>query len=412
MSNSDSHSDEVPTDRLLRNVPLLYAVRLLFWTHFLSAVLVPFFRDWGGQNLSRILFLNAWFMAWNFLLEVPTGTVADRFGRKASVIAGLTAGTLAIALYVAAPSFELFLLAEIVAALGYTLLSGADEALLYDSLSASGRTEGSQRIFSRLESFKLGGIVLGALGGAALVGSFGPRGTVAWQILPMGLAIVVAFFLREPESKRPHEAQPTFGQILGEGVRHFKRTPALRRLTLDLVSVNAACWLVIWLYQPLLEAAGVGVRGYGVVHVLMTLGQILFLRQADRLEIRLGSRSRLLRLAALLPGLSFMALSVVGSPWAVVPLLILVAGFGLARSTLFAEAIHRQIPDAQRATVLSTVSMFRTLAIVLANGLGALAVAASLHGTAMGAGAAILLLAFLAASRPAELRPTPPATDD
>ena len=48
--------------RFGRNVPLLLVSRLLFWTHFVSAILVPFFRDWGGLDLAQILFLNAWFM--------------------------------------------------------------------------------------------------------------------------------------------------------------------------------------------------------------------------------------------------------------------------------------------------------------------------------------------------------------
>ncbi len=40
----------------------MYLVRLLYNTFFISAVLVPFYTDWGGIKFSRILFLNAWFM--------------------------------------------------------------------------------------------------------------------------------------------------------------------------------------------------------------------------------------------------------------------------------------------------------------------------------------------------------------
>jgi hypothetical protein len=37
------------------------------------------------------LFLNAWFMSWNFLLEIPTGTVADFLGRKFFLVLGIAA---------------------------------------------------------------------------------------------------------------------------------------------------------------------------------------------------------------------------------------------------------------------------------------------------------------------------------
>ena len=59
------------------NIWKLYAVRLIFWMHFISAVLIPFYRDWGSISFTQIFFLNAWFMLCNFFLEVPTGTIAD-----------------------------------------------------------------------------------------------------------------------------------------------------------------------------------------------------------------------------------------------------------------------------------------------------------------------------------------------
>ena len=44
---------------------------------FFSAVLVPFFTDWGGINLTQVQILQSWFMFWMFILEIPTGAVAD-----------------------------------------------------------------------------------------------------------------------------------------------------------------------------------------------------------------------------------------------------------------------------------------------------------------------------------------------
>lgn len=71
-----------------RNIPLLYAIRILFWSHFFAAVMVAFFTQWGGLKLSHVFYLNAWFMLCSFLLEVPTGTIADFLGRKVSLALG------------------------------------------------------------------------------------------------------------------------------------------------------------------------------------------------------------------------------------------------------------------------------------------------------------------------------------
>jgi MFS family permease len=382
--------------RFARNVRLLYAARLLFWMHFSAAILVPFFRDWGGLALGEILLLNAWFMFWNSVLEVPTGAVADRFGRCASLRLGLAAGALCTALYVSAPALPVFLVAEVVMALAYALMSGADEALLYDSLLAAGRAGEAKRAIARLESAKLLGIVLGALGGAALTASLPLRGIFALQAVPMALAVLVALALVEPPGGEAARAQPSLLRVAREGLGLVLGRPALRRIALDFVAIGALSFLVIWLYQPLLEAAGIPIARFGPVHVALSLGQIAVLQAADRLEDLLGSRARVLLLCALAAGLGWIGLGLVHVPWAVTTLVVVAASFGLARGPLLGASLHRHLPSERRATALSGVSMLRTLGVVLANAAAGLAAEHSLHATALGVGVLLVGLGLVA----------------
>jgi MFS family permease len=387
------------TERFARNVPLLLIARLLFWTHFISAILVPFFRDWGGLDLGQILLLNAWFMFWNCVLEVPTGAVADRFGRRTSLLLGFGVGALATLVYVSAPRLGVFLLAEVAMALSYTLISGADEALLYDSLVATDRTGEAKRAIARLESAKLLGIVLGALGGAALTQWLPLRGIVALQAVPAALAVLCTLGLAEPPTHERASGSHSLLRVAREGLGLVLASPALRRLAFDLVSVGALAFLVIWLYQPLLEAAGVPISAFGPVHVALALGQIAVLQAQGRLEDVLGSRRALLFACALAAGLGWLALGFARSPWAVASLVVLVGSFGLARGPLFGASLHRHIPSERRATALSGISMLRTLAIVIANGAAGLGARSSLRGTALGVGVALIVLAFAAGAR-------------
>jgi predicted MFS family arabinose efflux permease len=383
---------------LARNVPKLYAIRFCFWLHTVSAVLVPFFTDWGGISLSGVLLLNAWFWGWNFVLEVPTGTVADRFGRRTSLALGTATGALATLVYVSAPRFEVFLLGEVLFALSLTLCSGADEALLYDSLDAAGEAHRAPRAIARAESMKLAGIVAGALLGSVLAVRYGVRWTFAAQALPMAAASALAWTLREaPVHRGP--ARPRYLDVLRGGLRHFAGHPALRALAFDLVSIGALAWLVIWLYQPLLRAAGVPLAAFGSVHVGLSLGQIAWLAQQGRLERALGSRRRVLVSMALAAGASFVGLGLVRAPFAVIALSIAAASFGLARTPLLTASMNPHIPSAQRATVLSVVSGLRTLGIMLGNALASAAVGVSLHGTALAIGVAIVVLALLSRAR-------------
>jgi MFS family permease len=121
------------------NVTRLAALRFLCWMHLMSAVIIPFFREWGGLSFVQIFGLQTWFMLSSFLMEVPTGAVADRFGRKVSVALGGFLLATATLLYGAVPRLAVFVAAEALFAVAIALISGADEALAYDSLLASGR---------------------------------------------------------------------------------------------------------------------------------------------------------------------------------------------------------------------------------------------------------------------------------
>ena len=160
---------------------------------------------------------------------------------------------------------------------------------------------------------------------------------------------------------------------------------------------------MIWLYQPLLEAAGIPIAAFGGVHVVLCIGQILVLGNVGRLAALYGSRAAMLRGAALVAGACFVALSVAGHPAAVVALVVLCASFGLSRAPILSSAMNHHVPSAHRATVLSVVSGFRMLGIVIVNGLASLGVARSLHGTALALGLAILAVAMLSPVREVHL---------
>ena len=162
-----------PSEPYSTNIWKLNGIRLLFWMHFFGPVLVPFFTQWGGVSLSQVFYLNAWFFFCNFLFEVPTGALADRLGRKVSLAIGSLLGFGAAFLYTSRPLMAVFLAAEAVFALAFTFHSGADEALAYDSLKAAGQEKNSKKILSRMEAFKLGGILFASLTGGFMADRWG-----------------------------------------------------------------------------------------------------------------------------------------------------------------------------------------------------------------------------------------------
>lgn len=386
------------------NIWKLYAVRLFFWMHFIGSVLIPFYRDWGGITFAQIFFLNAWFMLCNFFFEVPTGTIADFWGRRASLCLGCAVAVVGVLVYTSTPSFAVFLVGEVLLSCSYTLMSGADEALLYDSLAAMHATERSKTAFARLASFQMGGIILGVIGGSILASWLDSvRLPFLLQTIPAGIGGLFALTLYEPPRTSAHEGTPSYRTILRDGVRYFASHPILRVLTADMVLVGCLSWLIIWLYQPLLERAGLGLRWFGPVHAIMCVGQIVLLNNIGRLEAVFGSKRGLLLAGAVIPGIALIALGLTSMAPLVIVCIWIAASFGLSRPALYSSYMNKHIPSAQRATVLSCISMQRTLAIAIINPIAGLLADWSIPSTLMILGSVTLALATVSRVEDAHL---------
>jgi MFS family permease len=348
------------------NVAKLAVVRFLCFTHLMSAVIIPFFREWGRLSFVQIFALQTWFMVMSFLMEVPTGAVADRFGRRVSVASGAFLLAAASLLYGSFPHLAVFVLAEAIFAVAVALISGADEALAYDSLLAVGRESEASRVMARLEAAKLAGILAGALAGAVVAARLGVRWPMLLQAAPMAASGFIALSLVEPPRGR---REPSEGggylRLLSGGLHHFREAPALRALALDQVACATVAWLVIWLYQLQLARVGVPLAAYGVVHAAMGLGQIVFLSRLGGVELAVGGKARLARLTALVPALAMLGLAATTSVPLSLALIVAAATAGLGRPPLFSGPVNRLIPSERRATVLSAISAARTLAVAV-----------------------------------------------
>ncbi len=350
---------------LRRNVPLLYLIRTLFWAHFFGAVMVPFFTQWGGLKLSQVFYLNAWFMLCSFLLEVPTGTVADFLGRKFSLALGGLFAAAGAWVYVSEPSWIRFAMAEFLLAVAFTLHSGADEALLFDTLKAADQESAAVRVLGRLEACKLLGINLGTLAGAWIGATWGVTAPMKIYSLPVFLVALLSLGLIEAPTSGEKPTRRSYAKILMEGGRYFLTHPVLRLLSLDLAVTNALAWAIIWLFQPVLQACGMPLQYFGMVHAGSCLAQILFLSQVDRLIALAGSRRRLLVVSTVVAGSAMLLLAWIRWLPLVVPLIFIAFAFSLPRVTIYTAHFNTLIPSDKRATVLSCASMVRTLAIVV-----------------------------------------------
>jgi MFS family permease len=106
------------------------------------------------------------YFAITFLTDVPTGAFADALGRRRAFVLGCALRALGFAMYFVSHAFVLFLVAEVIDAVGTTFCNGAIDAWGVDSLDDAGFTRTKDHLFSRLEQLASLGFMITALAGA------------------------------------------------------------------------------------------------------------------------------------------------------------------------------------------------------------------------------------------------------
>jgi MFS family permease len=350
------------SERNLRLFPIFSAIS---FTPVFVPVIVLFWEASGLSTLD-IYVLQALFALSVVLLEVPTGMVADRMGKRTSLLAAQVIIAAGFGWYALSDGFLDFLIAEVVIALGASLLSGADSALLFDSLQAAGRESEFTEQLGRNHGIRMVSFAASTLLGG-FVATESLRMTMWLSAVGPAAAVGVVWLMAEVKpvaARQPLRAElAAYGALIQTSSRFIWRHRLVRWLVVFLsVLTGSAGWL-LWMYQPYMAHIGLPVWAFGAAFAIYNLFAALSSRLADRFERRLGPGATLVALALLqilplplMAGLmgSFSFLFVLGHQ----------AVRGLSRP-IISGRILRYTYDDKRATVLSIASLLSRLFFAL-----------------------------------------------
>ena len=82
------------------NIYKAYLYHFILGIHTVRAVYFIYMSEWGGLSFSEQMILQSYFMFMIFLLEIPSGAIADYLGRKK----GLMLSALTVIMAAFAPS--------------------------------------------------------------------------------------------------------------------------------------------------------------------------------------------------------------------------------------------------------------------------------------------------------------------
>jgi len=394
------------------NLPLLNAFAFLKMALFPMAIITLFWKDQIGLTLSEILLLQAIFSVATVVMEYPSGYLSDRHGYRTALLLASLLGIAGWLIYTLAGSFFTVMLAEILLGISYAFVSGADSALLFETLRSQGREEEYLQHDGRMTAWAQGGEAAGAVGAGVLYAWF-PLLPFVLQVGVWLVAWLVCRRLREPPGQRPEPVASHWQEVRRIARRALGEVPALRWTLLFGAVLGLASFFPVWLVQPYMQAAGVPLAWFGpawaAANLSVSLGSLL----SARAEFHLGTRG-MTWLCLLLIAAGYLGMALTQAVWGFAWYFLLTLMRGL-QGPLLRLHLQRRSHRGERASILSLKSLlFRSGFIAAAPVVGMLADRAGLARTFLALLAALLLLLlplavkFLAAVGPAKSPVAPP----
>ena len=392
-------SQDQRDSKFVSNIPryFIYTALKGFGFGLITAMWLIYLQQRRGLSLTQATFVDVAFWIAAVLGEVPTGIVADTYGRKTSLVAGVALMSLSIFAWALAPTILLIVLAYAGLAIGVTFLSGAEDAFFFESIQITGRANSYTRLVGLAGATMLGATAVGS----AVSGLFASVDLIL-PFLIAGVSLLAtlgtALTFKEPqaEEKGAGQTRISYREILRQSFTLMRARPALRSPMLYLAIVPmVALVMETFFLQPQAVRLGVPIAGIGMLVMATQFTNMAGSTWADKIATRLGEG----RVLFIIPGIIVISLILLAAFQVFFSLLwIAVISFVTAvLRPLVLNRIQSQVSDNVRATILSMESLMATMLLTVSEPiLGVIADRAGLPTAyvilAAGLGVLVLLL--------------------
>ncbi|MFY0647240.1 MFS transporter [Sulfitobacter geojensis] len=340
---------------MMRNVALYpwfkFVQNLTFW----QAIWFLLFQN--ALSAAEAILLYAVYDVATTVMEVPSGYMSDRLGRRRTLIAAAFFGAVGAGLIAAGSGFAIFAIAQVCLGATAAFSSGTDNALLYESLKAQGREAEVEAQETRGWQAALMGLAL-----SAITGGFLASYAFQWAFVAGAAAQAVALCIGWRFVEPPHDTRAIASAGPSGQWQHFRQAmqrPVLVWLFVLSVLMYGFSHVPFVFGQPFIAQALEGVAWSppivsGAVSSVMMLVSVLASLIAVRLRQRIGLAAILLFAFAIQIGL-IGVLALTSSALAIAVLFLRMVPNSFARPFIVAR-MQPLLDDAGRATYLSLQS--------------------------------------------------------
>lgn len=345
---------------LKKNIYLDYLFRFLSNFNLCDAIWV-LYLGYKGLSLWQIGVIEGIFHATSLLSEIPSGALADLLGRKYVMLAGRICGFISSMFMLLSDQFWQFGIGFVFAAWNYNLLSGSEEALLYDSFLAMGEEKKYFKTNGRLNF-----VVEISQGISVFIGGILSEYSYVFCYLAAAfveiLSAFVCCFMKEPERMQAKEKKPSVREHFAATYHILKGNREVLHI-LFYYSVLFAFYTSLFFYSQQFYYER-GFRRTAISLILLGMGVCSCLGAlfSERLCGLMGKR------ACYLSGI-MIAAGVIGTASQTAAVSFVSFGacsfFNALLYPLQSEELNRRIPSGQRATIISVSSMFFSVVMIV-----------------------------------------------
>jgi MFS family permease len=245
----------------------MYFLKGVLWFMLSMPIIILFFKE-NGLSLTEIMTLQGAYSLTVALFEVPSGYLADLFGRKACIVFSTIFSFIGFLFFCFFSGFYYFLIAQILVGFAGSLISGSDSALIYDTLLQTNNKDDYAKIEGR--NYAIGNF------SEATAGIFGGFLAVSSIYLPVYvqtafifLSIPIAFTLVEPEIKNITSSKNSLQSIFILVKSTLFESSKLRWLIVYSSAMGVATLSMAWFSQPFFIAIDLPLVLFGIFWALL-----------------------------------------------------------------------------------------------------------------------------------------------
>lgn len=336
-----------------RNIRIYYLTQFFEGAIFTLPIIIVFLQ--ARMSLVQVSLIYSWRYLTQLLAELPTGAFADILGRKISISLSYVSFILCYVLLPFTNNFTQILLLFTFSGIGNALVSGAFEALIYDSLKQDGRGPEFSLIQAKQSGYFQTAMIIATLTGGFL---YTLNSRLPFWGVAIGAIISMAstFWLIEPKIDTVKFTLKNYWRQIKIGVQELTKNTKIKNISAFYILVGGITWTCAMYFNSYMFVdLGFNDQMRGILEGSLRLINVLIITQILKQSKWFTRKISYLffpvvMIAAFLPGIWLKGLFalpfIAGSMMA-----------ATARWIILAKYTNEEFDSRYRATAISALSM-------------------------------------------------------